>query len=378
MRKISISKVFPGMITARTVYSSSGHVLLSKGMSLNPMFIRRLKELGIPAIYIQEGYLGDRTEVEDVVSEKTRVETQQTVRRIFTEINRNKRVDIGAAKAAVNNIVDELLRNRRVVLNLTDIRSYDDYIFGHCVNVCILSVMTAITLEYNELQLRDLGVGAILHDIGKLLVSKDILNKPGKLAPAEMDKVKEHSKNGFDILREQQELSLLAAHIAFQHHEKVDGTGYPRGLKGGEIHEFSRLAAVADVYDALTADRVYRKAFMPHEALKIISEGSGTHFDSEVVRAFMEKVAPFPIGTIVALNTGEVGVVVDNHRKKPARPVIRLVLGAGNQNVDVLAEVDLLKNTEVEITRVLNEDDPLIPAINEMSMRLQDMGKSIV
>lgn len=378
MRKISISKVFPGMITARTVYSSSGHVLLSKGMSLNPMFIRRLKELGIPAIYIQEGYLGDRTEVEDVVSEKTRVETQQTVRRIFTEINRNKRVDIGAAKAAVNNIVDELLRNRRVVLNLTDIRSYDDYIFGHCVNVCILSVMTAITLEYNELQLRDLGVGAILHDIGKLLVSKDILNKPGKLAPAEMDKVKEHSKCGFDILREQQELSLLAAHIAFQHHEKVDGTGYPRGLKGGEIHEFSRLAAVADVYDALTADRVYRKAYMPHEALKIINEGSGTHFDSEVVRAFMEKVAPFPIGTIVALNTGEVGVVVDNHRKKPARPVIRLVLGAGNQNVDVLAEVDLLKNTEVEITRVLNEDDPLIPAINEMSMRLQDMGKSIV
>jgi HD-GYP domain-containing protein (c-di-GMP phosphodiesterase class II) len=366
------------MITARTVYSSSGHVLLSKGMSLNPMFIRRLKELGIPAVYIQEGYLQDRAEVEDVVSEKTRIETQRTVRRIFTEINRNKRVDIGLAKAAVNNIVDELLRNRRVVLNLTDIRSYDDYIFGHCVNVCILSVMTAITLEYNELQLRDLGVGAILHDIGKLLVSKDILDKPGKLTPAEMDKVKEHSKYGFDVLREQQELSLLSAHIAFQHHEKVDGTGYPRGLKGGEIHQFSRLTAVADVYDALTADRVYRKAFMPHEALKIISEGSGTHFDSEVVRAFMKKVAPFPIGTIVALNTGEVGVVVDNHRKKPARPVIRLVLSAGNQNIEELAEVDLFKKPDVEIARVLNEDDPLLPTINEMSMRLQTVDKNIV
>ncbi|TLM97807.1 HD-GYP domain-containing protein, partial [bacterium] len=326
MRKMSISKVFPGMVTARTIYSSSGHVLLSKGISLNPMFIRRLKELKIPAVYVQEGYLRERDEVEDIVSEKTRMETQQTVRRIFSEINRHKRVNIMAAKAAVNNIVDELLRNRRVVINLTDIRSYDDYIFGHCVNVCILSVMTAITLEYNELQLRDLGVGAILHDIGKLLVSKEILDKPGKLTPAEMDTVKEHSRHGFAILREHQELSLLAAHIAFQHHEKVDGTGYPRGLKGSEILEFSRIAAVADVYDALTADRVYRKAFMPHEALKIISEGSGTHFDSEVVRAFMKKVAPFPVGTIIALNSGDVGIVVDNHRKNPARPVIRIVL----------------------------------------------------
>lgn len=377
MRKISISKVHPGMVTARTVYSSNGHVLLSKGMPLNPMFIRRLKELGIPALYIQEGYLQNRDEVEDIVSEKTRQETRVTVRRLFAEINRNKRVDIGTAKVAVNNIVDELLRNRRVILNLTDIRSHDDYIFSHCVNVCILSVMTAIKLEYNELQLRDLGVGAVLHDIGKLLVSKEILDKPGKLTPAEMDKVREHSRFGFDILREQKELSLLAAHIAFQHHEKVDGTGYPRGLKGAEIHEFSRVAAVADVYDALTADRVYRKAFLPHEALKIISEGSGTHFDPEVVQAFMKKVAPFPVGTILALSTGEVGIVVDNHRKNPARPVIRVVLDQ-NRKVDELTEIDLLKQTGVEVTRVLNEDDPLIPTINEMSLRLHARDKNIV
>lgn len=376
MRKVSISKVFPGMVTARTVYSSAGHVLLSKGMPLNPMFIHRLKELGIPAIYIQESFLRD-TEVEDIVSEKTRQETQQTVRKLFAEINRNKRVDIGAAKAAVNNIVDELLRNRRVLLNLTDIRRYDDYIFGHCVNVCILSVMTAIKLDYNELQLRDLGVGAVLHDIGKLLVSKKLLDKPGKLTSAEMEKVKEHSRFGFDILREQHELSLLASHIAFQHHERVDGTGYPRGLKGAEIHEYSLIATVADVYDALTTDRPYRKAFLPHEALKIINNGVGTIFEGEVVRAFMKRVAPFPVGTILAISTGEVGVVVDNHGKNLARPVIRVVMNQ-NRKVDELAEIDLLKQADVEITKVLNEDDPLIPTINEMSMRMQNRDKDII
>lgn len=370
MRKVSITQVIPGMVIARTIHSSSGHVLLSKGMTLNPMYIRRLKDLGIPAIYILEKHLGDR-EVEDVVSEKTRLETQKTVRSLFAEIHRNKQVDIAAAKAAVNNIVDELLRNRKVLLNLTDIRSFDDYIFAHCVNVCILAVMTAISMDYNELQLRDLGVGAILHDMGKMLVSKSILDKPGKLTPPEMAKVQEHSRFGFDVLREQRELSLLSAHVAFQHHEKVDGTGYPRGLKGIEIHEFSRIVAVADVYDALTADRVYRKAFLPHEALKMVSDGSGSQFDTEIVKFFMKKVAPFPIGSIVALNTGEVGVVVDNHRKNPSRPVIRIVLSSQKRNVMELAEIDLIKNNEIEITRVLNEDDPLIPAVNEMSMRIQ-------
>ncbi len=360
MHKISITNVKPGMVIARTITSSSGNILLSKGVALTPMFIHRLKELKIPAVYIRNEYLQE-CEVTDVISEKTRLETQKTVRGIFDEVYRNKRIDIGAAKAAVNNIVDELLRNRKVILNLTDIRSYDDYVFGHCVNVCILAVMTAISMEYNELRLRDIGVGAILHDMGKTLVSKKILEKPDKLTPAEITKVQEHSQFGFELLREQKELSLLAAHVAFQHHERMDGTGYPRGLKGMEIHEFSRITAIVDVYDALTADRAYRKAYLPHEALKIVSGGSGIYFDAEIIKIFMKKVAPFPVGTIVVLNTYEIGVVVDNHRKNLARPVIRIFFSGQRQEIITPVEVDLLKKTELEITRVLNEDDPLIP-----------------
>ena len=155
----------------------------------------------------------------------------------------------------VDQIIDELLADLSVLVNLTDIRTFDDYTFASLSNVSVLAIMTGITMGYNDLQLKELGVGAILHDLGKIRIDKSILSKTGELSKEEYEEVKRHPVYGFEILRQYQDVSLLSANVAFQHHERWDGSGYPRGLSGENILEYARIVAACDVYDALLADR---------------------------------------------------------------------------------------------------------------------------
>jgi HD-GYP domain-containing protein (c-di-GMP phosphodiesterase class II) len=170
--------------------------------------------------------------------------------------------------------------------------------------------MTGISLEYDELKLRDLGVGALLHDIGKIEIDPEILNKSGRLLPEEAVEIKGHPIKGFEILRKNPDISLISAHCAYQHHERFDGSGYPRRLNGEQIHEFAHIVAIADVYDALTSDVSYRRAVPVYEAIAIILKASGTLFDENLVNYFIENIAIYPIGTVVRLNTNQIGVVV--------------------------------------------------------------------
>jgi len=357
MRRINVDRLKPDMIVAKTIIDSDGRVLLHAGMSLTSKYISRLADLGILSIYIRDGFLDDEEYITDVISEKTRVETVREVKNNFKNLEKNSSLNVFSIKKVVNNIIDELLANNDILVQLADIRSFDDYTFGHSVNVCILSIITGITMGYNELKLKELGIGALLHDIGKTKIDKDILNKPDDLTPEEFEEIKRHTVYGFDILRHYEDISLLSAHIAYQHHERWDGLGYPRGLAGMDIHEFGRIAAAADVYDALLADRPYRPAYNVNQALTILSRMSGTYLDKDCVIALKANIAIYPVGSFVQLTTGDIGIIMNASKSNPTRPKIKVVFDSNKHIIANPREIDLARLSTVMISRPLREDE---------------------
>ncbi|MDD3363523.1 MAG: HD-GYP domain-containing protein [Syntrophomonas sp.] len=357
MRRINIENLQADMIVARNIFSSEGRILLSSGVVLSDPYIERLLSLGIASVYIKDDIFGDIDDIPEVISEKTRIETVKIVKNSFNIMERNHKLNVRQIKDVVNNLINELLFNPNVLVNLTDIRSYDDYTFAHSVNVCILSLMTGVTLSYDDSKLKELGVGALLHDIGKIKLDKGTLNKADDLTRDEYYEVKQHAENGFEILRKYDDISLLSAHIAFQHHERWNGTGYPRGLAENDIHEYSRIVAVADVYDALLADRPYRSSYSVNQAITLLKRMAGTYLDPRCIMALIANVAVYPIGSIVELNSGVVGIVVDVNKEMPTRPVVRVVYNRNSERLNHSHEVDLSKMSTIIIVKALNDKD---------------------
>ncbi|NPV89999.1 MAG: HD-GYP domain-containing protein [Firmicutes bacterium] len=354
MRKIPIDYASPGMINARTIYSSEGRVLLAAGVELNDYYLQRLSDLEIHSIYIRDEITSDLT-IPEVVLEKTRVEATNNFRQIFNQMKTSCSLNTKAARQVVDQLLDEVLSNPNTLVHLTDIRAFDDYIFNHSVNVCILSLMTGVSMSLNTIQLRDLGVGALLHDIGKIDLPREILDKPGRLTQEEFEKVKRHTTNGFDILRQYTDISLLSSHVAFQHHERYDGTGYPRGLTISDIHEYARIVAVTNAYDAMLSDRSYRAPLLPCDAVRELTRGAYTQFDPQVVAALLENIAIYPVGSLVQLSSQEIGIVVDVNKHSLNKPVVRLVVDNSGRPVAESREIDLDKFHSVFISRVFSD-----------------------
>ncbi|MCX8129948.1 MAG: HD-GYP domain-containing protein [Clostridia bacterium] len=346
MRRISIENCHEGMILGKTIFSDGSRILLNEGVELKQSYIERLKLYNVSEIYIQDELSSDIF-ISDVVDERTRIEAKALVKSVMEDCRKNSRIDSDRAKLMVDRIIDELLSQRDILVNLSDIKTTDDYTFAHSVNVCILSLITGMKLGLNQLRLKDLGVGALLHDIGKTLVPAEIIKKPGELTDEEYETVKQHTVLGHNILKADLDISISSAFVAFGHHERYDGSGYPMGLKGDNIHLFARIVAIADVYDALTSDRVYHKKMKNHEAIELITTVGAHQFDNEILQCFIKNIAMYSMGTGVILDTGERGIVVDCNKDFPTRPVIRIVYRANGEKVNVYEEIDLTKKLNV-------------------------------
>lgn len=357
MRRVSLEFVEPGMKIGRTIYDIEGRPLLVSGMVLNDNYIQRLRDYGIGSILIKTDMFDEIEEPPEIISEQTRLESVKTVKEVFKNFENKKRIDLKGVHKTVNNLMDEVLSNREILVNFADIRSYDDYTFCHSVQVCVLSILTGISMGFDQLRLKELGTGALIHDIGKTWIDKDLLNKPGELTTEEYEQIKRHSEYGFEILRANREISLLSAHIAFQHHEHWDGRGYPRSLRGDEIHQYSRIVAVADVFDALVADRPYRKAYSTNQAITLMRRLSGVHFEPNILEFLIANIAEFPIGSVVTLSSGEIGVVVDTNKEVPTQPVVRVVFNKRWKPLTDTIEIDLIKDNSVHISRILTEEE---------------------
>ncbi|MFZ4529937.1 MAG: HD-GYP domain-containing protein [Undibacterium curvum] len=237
--------------------------------------------------------------------------SKQAVYSMFSEARMGKAVDMGGAQALVEEISDSVMRNPGALIGLARLKTKDDYTYMHSIAVCALMVALSKQLGLNDEQTREAGVAGLLHDIGKMMVPGDILNKPGKLTDEEFVSVKEHPAAGHKLLLDAQGVSAISLDVCLHHHEKMDGTGYPDRLKGEEISLFARMGAVCDVYDAITSNRPYKQGWCPAESLRKMAEWSKGHFDEKVFQAFVKSIGIYPVGTLVRLESGRLGVVVE-------------------------------------------------------------------
>lgn len=369
MQRLPVARLRSGMIVARPIIGAGGHMLLSTGTILNEMYIHRLREKGIPSIYVKGDVPELAVEVADVISDESRFKATFAVRDLMKDVRNELAVarrgfvtlNDARVRKSVNLLVDELLTNRDIAVNLADIRTLDTYTFGHSVQVGVLSILTGVTMGYDNLRLRDLGIGAILHDIGVTRVKEEIATKAGPLTPEEMHEMQKHCEYGFDILRYQPNVSILSAHVAYQHHEKHNGEGYPRGLRGDDIHEYARIVAIAEQYDSLISDRPWRAAHLPHEAVEIIAGGGNYYFDYRVVKPFLENIAVYPVGTMVELNDGTRGVVTQVQKGMTLRPAIRLLRYEDGTPIRPPREINLMDHPTLLVSRVLTDPADVLP-----------------
>lgn len=357
MRLISVQNCQPGFEVARPIFTDKGAVLIGKGVALTQRMIDSLLKRQVTMVYIEDKLTQD-IEVQDDIPLEVRIKATAAIHETFEQLateqkKGNKRfehLNVGKLQAVFKTVLAEIRNNKHAISLLSSAFAHDQYIFAHSTNVMIYTMAMAVKLGYDEGKLQEIGLGAMLHDIGKTKIPFELLNKTGKLTREEFDLIKTHPEHGFEILRREHGISLLSAHCAFQHHEKLDGTGYPRGLKSDEIHPYAKVLAVADVFDALVSNRSYRKAMLPHEAMEIMFVQTGSHFDPGLISVFQRSVATYPVGVTVKLNTGHFAVVISNENNAPGRPIVRLLTDPNGKRVERLADLDLSKHLSVMIT----------------------------
>ncbi len=243
--------------------------------------------------------------------------------------------DLPAALQAVEGLADAVAQNRTALVALTAMRNYDNYTFTHMVNVSILTMGQARALGIEGRLLREFGLSALMHDIGKVRTPKEILNKPDKLTDEEFVIMRRHVVDGAEILRRTPEMPILAPVVAFEHHLRMDGTGYPFGAKRATLNVATMLASISDVYDAMRSQRAYQQAHPTDRILAVLKRNDGAQFDQNLVRRFVQLLGIYPPGNLVRLNTNEVAVVLRVHAPDPYRPRVRVLFGADGARLDV-------------------------------------------
>jgi HD-GYP domain-containing protein (c-di-GMP phosphodiesterase class II) len=356
VRLVGVSRIEPGTVLARDVHTGryGKAPLLTRGVLLDERRLSALERAGIHAVYIDD-VLGSGIEVPQALSEEMRATAAAALDTAFERVlgGESGIADDVSPQTALELdeiarlIADEIAACPDAVFALQDLASADAYTLQHSIDVTALGLLVGRRLfmergwinykaerRYDKIgkRLVQLGLGLMLLDIGKLIVPTEILNKPGSLDETEAELVRRHPLAGLDLLASA-EISPLSRVVVRSHHERWDGSGYPDGKAGEAIHQFARIAAVADVYDAVTSERPHMRARAPHEGWRIVAEGSGTAFDPEVVTVFQHLVAPYPPGSEIVLDDGRRGVVVSVPETRFGQPLVRIGWDASGRPV---------------------------------------------
>lgn len=358
MKIISVEGLRPGMKVGRDLFGPNGTILLRKGVVLSEAIIQSIVRLKYASVYISDELDNDQAVHDaEVISEEKRHATIHIIKDFCSQsltgakFAQNTGLDVSSVVRAAKDIVEQVMSNPNAVISLVDLKNYDDYTFQHSVSVCLLTVLIGRRMRLAVSNLEDLALGALLHDVGKMALPLPVLNKAGRLTTDEFELIKTHPRAGFDMLAGNRYMSAHSKAVVLQHQEKFNGSGYPKGLAGTEIHLNGRIGAIADVFDACTSDRPYRKRMMPHRALQIIKESSGTHFDPDVVDVFLRIVTPYPLGTRLLLSTGQTVAVINVNAACMDRPMVQVIAADGSAG-DVF---DLLSAPQIQIEQVLED-----------------------
>ncbi|MBM4056006.1 MAG: HD domain-containing protein [Planctomycetes bacterium] len=390
MIKKHINSVTPGMVLGKPIYGENYEILLKKGVELTQGYIERLKARGYACIYIEDKDTEDIV-INDPISDKIRLMatkdilktykvTQASISDIEADTSESVMRSINTPKVKrtfqesqafkqlvtdIDSFLDEIM-GQDILSGLNSIKTVDNYTFEHSIDAAIISLIIAKKLYLDKKKLKQIAIGEFLHDIGKIFIDINLLNKPGKLTPEEFDKIKQHTSFGYELLKDIDAIGYVSAHIPYQHHERQDGKGYPRGLLGnnkidkGEItyveHDKmimgAEIAAVADFYDACISDRPYRKGMTPDVVYDLIRNGAGTQFNKELVNCFLSVMPKYPVGSEVKVTQGMykdfTGVVAFIDVSHMTRPRVKL-LNDDKKNKIKPIEIDLSREASYEI-----------------------------
>lgn len=273
---------------------------------------------------------------------------KQSVVDMFSDARMGKAVEVAEAMTLVDEISHSALRHPHAFISLARLKNADEYTYMHSVAVCALMIALARQLKMNEDDVREAGLAGLLHDIGKIAIAHHILNKPGKLTDAEFAVMKNHPERGVKILVKSDSVSERVLDVCLHHHEKMDGTGYPDGLDSSNISVMARMGAVCDVYDAITSDRPYKKGWLPAEAIRKMAEWSKGHFDEKIFQAFVKTVGIYPIGSLVRLESGRLGIVIEQNPVSLLTPKVKVFFSTKSKVPIEQTIIDLAKNTTGE------------------------------
>lgn len=371
MRYVSLKDARPGMRLANDLYDSFGRTLIGSDGILTETYIEKLVNYGFDGVYIADE-ISEDIDIESVISPQLRTEGLACIRK----------QDIDGCKNMAKRMVEQIMSKSTLSLDMTDLRSYDDYTYAHSVNVAVISGVMGMGLKLGEEDLQQLVAAALLHDMGKLSIPSEILNKPGRLTKEEYQIMKSHAELSYELISERLDFSSNVKTAVRFHHENMDGSGYPLGLEGTDLSLFTRILHVADVYDALTSKRPYKKPYSPYEASEYLMGGGGIMFDKNVVETLIEFVPLHPKGTEVTLSDGRVGIIYENAGFHNLRPVVKLFDGtlldltvSGNLCLTIISSVgaenaspEKLEKERKEMTRPLVRQR--IVAVDDMKTNL--------
>lgn len=294
-------------------------------------------------------------------------QAKQAVVSMFEEARMGNTVDVGGAKLLVEEIADSVARNPGALISLARLKTVDDYTYMHSVAVCALMVALARQLGLDDASTRSAGLAGLMHDLGKAVMPMAVLNKPGKLTEAEFAIIKSHPVQGHKMLLGGVNVDPMVLDVCLHHHEKVDGSGYPEGLTGDEISLYAKMGAVCDVYDAITSNRPYKLGWDPAESLRKMAEWATGHFDPTVFQAFVKSMGIYPVGSLVRLTSGRIGVVVEQTTKSLTTPCVKVFFSTKSNMRIVPHMVDLSSPDTSD--KIAGREDPAkwhFPDLNEL------------
>ncbi len=363
--------------------------LRKKGVIRNEDVIAKIKQLGVTELYIDTSLGGDsqdgltaaevdqqneaalqeagalaplmkpKLSIEEEMNAASQIHTEALglVSNLVSDVREKKPIALEQFEAVADGMLDSVLRNHNALTCLGRIREKDSYLMEHSVNLAVLMSVFGKSLGLDRKTMQQVAVGAMLHDIGKIMIPDEILHKPGKLTEKEFEIMKLHARFSRELLEKTEGMPRLAVTVAAQHHEKMDGSGYPEGLCGHQISPYGRMAAVVDVYDAITADRVYHKGMMPSVALKKLLEWSH-HLDGSLVRHFIRCVGIYPVGSLVLMESGRLAVVIQANEFDQRLPIVRMVYHTKFRTFITVETIDLSKpSVQDRVVRTVNPDD---------------------
>ena len=370
MLRLPVSKLKDGMVLGQSLFNTAGGSYLVKGQPVTIDYIRKLRQIGIQSVTVTSMDPAHKLPPPpDVIEEKTRINAISTVYNTFQSIEENGTLDTTALQRVTDSIVFDLFENRNNLVQLTDIRAHDAYTFAHSVNVAVLSAMMGMLCHMPRDEISLITLGGLLHDLGKVDVSSAILTKNRGLSDREFKIMKNHPLDGSRRILNVSDLpkkSILAA-IAAQRHEHIDGSGYPNGITGNEMHHYAKITAIADVYDALTSERPYKKAYMPNIAYNIMHNINKGQFDQDLLDTFFNNVALYPEGAVLKTTFG-FSVVKESRFGRTTTPIIILFADTNGKLLNERSVIDLYETPNGA------KSIQVVPTGNELYHFIHELG----